>query len=150
MTLPYTTQSAAFCRFDELRMQIQKLALEAAALPGIPKHWTAQMRAVASLAALRLTRIAGDADSADALSLRDDLEAIWRAFDPFISAIGKEAADNFNGIDQELFDRPLEGALDGNATHALEQSAEKLDEELRIYRSTSRYRFSGLNMGDDY
>lgn len=126
--LPYTTQQAALCRFMELRLQIHALALSAAALP-VPDHYAAQGRALAGLAGLRLHRIIGIADAADALTLKDDLEALWRVLDPLVNALGAHAFENLRGVDPALFSDPLRSALEGNATFNLTEVADDIAAE---------------------
>jgi hypothetical protein len=71
-------------------------------------------------------RIVGDADAADALALRDDLDVIWQRVDRLIEAYGDYAASHFNGIDTGLFKDQVRGALEGNATFELEEAAGRL------------------------
>jgi hypothetical protein len=71
-------------------------------------------------------RIVGEADAADALALRDDLDLIWQRVDRLIEAYGDYAASHFNGIDTGLFKDQLRGALEGNATFELEEAAGRL------------------------
>ena len=90
--------------------------------PQSPLNAEAQ-RAGQRLAALHLTRIVGEPDSADALNLVDDLDAICRIVDPLIECIGDYAAEHFPNLDRDLFHDQLRGALFGNATYLLEVAA---------------------------
>jgi len=79
--------------------------------------------AIARLAGFRPTRIVGEPDMDDAHGLIDDLDIICGIVDPIIAAIGDYAAENFYGVDRELFRDQLRGALDGNATFDIESAA---------------------------
>jgi hypothetical protein len=83
--------------------------------------------AAVQLAGLRPTRIVGEADAADARNLIDDLAALWGIVDPVVAAVGACAAENFSGIDRTLFTDQLRGALEGNATFALEEAARRIE-----------------------
>ena len=83
--------------------------------------------AIAKLAAFRPARIVGAADAADARNLIDDLTALTAIVDPVIAAVGAYAAENFVGIDRAPFTDQLRGALEGNATFVLEETARRIE-----------------------
>lgn len=76
--------------------------------------------------ALRMTRVIGEPDKADADNLISDLEALWQIMDPLILAVGKYAQSTL-GISGETvaqcFTDQVRGALEGNATFEIEHAA---------------------------
>lgn len=123
------TQASALVRFLAMRVAAETTLRAASQLAGIPDHYRVQAECAAKLAGFRLHRIYGQPQPEDAIAIRDDLEIIARKIvDPLIAIIGTEAAQHFNGIDQKLFTDQLLGALDGNASHALDEAARELTE----------------------
>lgn len=93
-------------------------ALQAAYTAATTDLERAQARAAGKLAGVTFHRIStAHPDHKDAASVRSDLEHIWESVDPLISAIGAELSANFHGVDLELFENQVRGALEGNATH---------------------------------
>lgn len=120
-------QAEAIRRFNELRLQAHEILAQAATL-GLPPVQTAQLRAASFFCGVKLHTIHGQATADDALALQTDLQHIaQRAVDPLVEAIGREAAENFHGINLDLFAGQLFGALDGNAMHNLESAADDLN-----------------------
>ena len=109
--------------FAAARLDAHSLMRETAALDGLPALCRAQATAISGLAGLKLHRILGEADAADFLALRDDLEAVARVIDPLIAAVGAEAAAASHAILRDLFEDQVFGALDGNATFNLTEAA---------------------------
>ena len=128
-------------RFAAARLEAHRIMLEAGKLEGLPALCRAQADAIAGLTGLKLHRIIGEADEADFLALRDDVEAIARKVDPLIGAIGAEAAGASHAIEAELFEGQLSGALDGNATHNLGEAAARLREDRFESRSRRQRAF---------
>src|SRR3954465_11753745 len=86
------TQSATLARFVAARLEAYRIMREAGTLEGLPALCRAQADATAGLSGPKPHRIVGEADAADFLALRDDIEAIASKVDPLIAAIGSEAA----------------------------------------------------------
>lgn len=120
---------AALARFVAARLEAHRIMQAAGRLEGLPALCRAQADAVAGLAGLKLHRIIGEADEADFLALRDDVEAIAAKVDPLIAAIGSEAAGASHAIEAALFEAQLSGALDGNATFNLGEAAALVRED---------------------
>ncbi len=121
--------AATLARFVAARLEAHRIMQAAGKLEGLPALCRAQADAVAGLAGLKLHRIIGEADEADFLALRDDVEAIAAKVDPLIAAIGSEAAGASHAIEAELFEAQLSGALDGNATFNLSEAATRVRED---------------------
>jgi len=83
----------------------------------------AALTAARRLLSFQPAKIVGEPDVKDALNLVDDLNALCAIIDPLIAAVGEYVASNIPGIDQSLFHDQLLGALQGNATHAIESAA---------------------------
>ena len=89
--------------------------------------------AARKLLSLRMTRIVGQPDKTDADNLRSDLEALWTILDPVILAVGEFARENLPINDKavkEYFTDQLRGALEGNATFALDEAGNELERDL--------------------
>jgi len=85
------------------------------------------------LQALHMTDIRGCADKVDTANLIDDLDAICRIVDPLIEAIGDYAHETI-GVPVSALERfkdQLRGALEGNATFAIEEAGEQAAAYLR-------------------
>lgn len=123
-------RSFAINQFADLMAQIVSLANLAAKYP-VPSHWRAKATCLEKLAALKLHRVVGQPDCADAQRYMEDVRDVAAIIDPFILAIGDEAASTVSGkIDISLFEHQLRGALEGNAIYDLELAGERLAEHL--------------------
>jgi len=120
--------AATLARFTAARLEAHRIMRDAGRLEGLPALCRAQAEAIAGLSGLKLHRIIGEADEADFLALRDDLEAIAAKVDPLVAAIGSEAASASHAIEAGLFEAQLSGALDGNAAFNLGEAAALLRE----------------------
>lgn len=81
------------------------------------------------LACLLPHTIVGEPDMADARGLLSDLDALIAIIDPVIAAIGHYAESHLGSLDQSLFTDQVLGALDGNATFAIEDVVRKRMED---------------------
>jgi hypothetical protein len=124
-----TRRLAAIAKFTHLRVQANILLLEAARVERLPDLLRAQALASAGIAGHRFHRVYGEATADDAGALIDDLKAVWAMVDPLVEAVGQEAAGAFSGVDTALFHDQLRGALEGNATHAIESAADVESED---------------------
>jgi|SRR5690242_4089109 hypothetical protein len=94
---------------------------------------------VTRLAALRVPRIVGEADSADIRTLADHMIEIADGVDAYMEAIGRELAANAPcAIDAALFKRPLFAAIDGNALFEAHRVADRLDADRRDLTQPAR------------
>jgi hypothetical protein len=146
----HAVRDASLARFAALRCDAEKLLRQAAGLPQLPDHYRAQALAAANLAGLRLHRGFGAPTAEDARAIRDDLEDVAvRVVDPLVAAMGAEADDLIGGIDRSLFDDQLFSAIDGNALHALDCAADRLDEERREQEADPRGWAKAQSLGVD-
>lgn len=120
----YSERAAAIAHFTHLRCAAEAILRRAANISGLPDLHRQQGLAAAKLAGMRLHRIQGEAGADDFAALSDDLTTLWEAVDPLIDAVGAEAAAGSAEIDRDLFRDQLRGALEGNATYALQRAAE--------------------------
>src|SRR6476620_9126500 len=74
---------------------------------------------------MRAHHIVGEPDRHDAEDLVANLRRLAAIIDPVVAAIGSYASHHFGWVDQRLFKDQLLGALDGNATFAIEQAADQ-------------------------
>ena len=94
---------------------------------------------VTRLAALRVPRIVGEADSADIRTLADHMIEIADGVDAYMEAIGRELAAHAPcAIDAALFERPLFAAIDGNALFEAHRVADRLDADRRDLTQPAR------------
>lgn len=113
-------------RFNERCFRAANILNHAATIAthaGLGSTRILKARAAAVLAGTLFYQIRGSADKADILRLRDDLEAIIKAIDPLIAAIGEEAACNTPGSkedDRAEFKAVLGNAAEGNLLHILD------------------------------
>src|SRR5690606_34625842 len=76
-------------------------------------------------------QVYGQPDKSDAYALADDLEAMWRIFDPLIEAYGEYVQSNFGISEHDVIDcfrDQLRGALEGNATFILTSAGDDIEQ----------------------
>jgi hypothetical protein len=90
----------------------------------------AALRAAKAILARKFYTLPINPDATDFARLNDDLRTIAETIDPLIEEIGKEACRNSNGVPErdfnDCFKDVLLGAIDGNATHVLDQCGENV------------------------
>lgn len=128
---PTVQKRIALNAFVVARLKVRDLMLDVLKehRQHLPALCIAQADAVVGLAD-KLHRIVGDADSADFLALRDDLEAVAKATDGLILAIGNHAIENSHVVDRALFIDVVTNAIDGQAGYELTAASERAEQEL--------------------
>lgn len=108
-------------------------------------HDAARAAAAALLTHCFTTIRHGNADSADVLSLRDDVEAIASAIDPVILAVGMHAKDSLPAtIAASSYTNVIADALDDLRTR-LTEIAEQIADDDAQYRFDRKH---GINRGE--
>ena len=116
--------------FSRLMTEALFALQQAHKLPGITDIERAQASAAAKLVGVTFHKIGvSHPDDKDARAVRADLEHIWTAVDPLILAVGVELAMNFAGVDLAAFTSPVQGALEGNATHECDRAEARAIED---------------------
>lgn len=137
---PAVQRAAAIARFTELRLAAHFILDRAAKIQGLPYLLQAQGEAAAKIAGTRLHQVHGESSTDDAAAIVTDLQHLWATVDPLIAAIGKQAQACFHGIDESDFTDQLRGALEGNATYALEQAVEDMGADMPSIEANSEHR----------
>jgi hypothetical protein len=83
---------------------------------------------------MRAHRIVGEPDHLDAAELVSNLQRLAEIIDPVIAAIGAYAVERYGMVDRSRFTNVLLGAIDGEATFAIEVAAEHYYLEMRGLR----------------
>src|SRR6476659_993627 len=94
------------------------------AMPNSPSLNAVFVEAGRQLLNMRAHHIVGEPDRHDAEELVACLRRLAEIIDPVVAAIGRYASHHFGWVDQRLFTNQLLGALDGDATFAIEQAAD--------------------------
>lgn len=116
--------------FSNLMQAAFAILEKAGTLSGVTDIQREQAKVARNFAGLTFSAIALYPSVSDADNVRSDLVAIWETVDPLVLAIGQNLAHHFNDVDVALFTDQVRGALEGNATHACDQAAERAREAL--------------------
>lgn len=103
---------------------VQAVAGHSTTLPNSPYLNAVFVEAGKQLLNMRAHHIVGEPDRHDAEELVACLRRLAAIIDPVVEAVGSYASHHFGWVDQRLFQDQLVGALDGNATFAIEQAAD--------------------------
>jgi hypothetical protein len=133
-------RAAALLRFTTARLQVADIMQGAMRIEGLSPLHRAQAEALSKLARLRMHRVHGEAGADDAQALIGDLAALWSIVDPLVDAVGAEAAASFHGIDRGDFQDQLRGALEGNATYAIERAADDMGDDAPSIEPAAEHR----------
>lgn len=131
-----TARTVVRQRFNELRLQAAALLEEADKIAscGLSEVEVQQARAAAKLAGAQFFSLPVMATEEDFLCLREDLLHVAFSVDPLILAIGADAKNNSHEISKgalrECFEAVIFTAIDGNATHLLDQCAKEARERM--------------------
>lgn len=129
----------AYAEFQELALQASSLlsrAVMVAILHGLHEIDRRRAEAAGALAGYSPGIVPTNPLPDHFLRARDDLEFIARKLDPLIQAVADNAAENCSYVARRHYDETgkdvIKGAIDGNLTWCLEQSAEALREAQAI------------------
>jgi len=121
---------------DDFSAELIQLAVRARHLKAKAPAGMEQARAdaILRLAVLELQEVGLPARVHHAEALSKSILDIADAVDPLILAIGEEARDHWSDLDMRCFDRPVFGALEGDAAFTITDAAEAEEQDRYDYR----------------